>query len=134
MNKEELIEKEKIAFSNQMDPECVAQSQNETSLASVAKDLMPNDFVKKFKALKKAQIELAEIEADVKERMKEMFESIPELDSNSVIVDGLKFTYVRPSVRNTFDSKKFQEENPEEYKKYLKQSNVKSSIRVDVEY
>lgn len=134
MNKDELIEKEKIAFSNQMDPECVAQSQDETSLTSVAKDLMPNDFVKKFKALKKAQAELAEIEADVKEKMKEMFESIPKLDSNSVIVDGLKFTYVHPSVRNTFDSKKFQEENPKEYKKYLKQSNVKSSIRVDVEY
>lgn len=134
MNKDELMEKEKIAFSNQMDPECVSQLQDEESLTSVAKDLMPNDFVKKFKALKKAQAELAEIEADVKERMKEMFESIPDLQSNSVIVDGLKFTYVRPSVRNTFDSKKFQEENPVEYKKYLKQSNVKSSIRVDVEY
>lgn len=105
-----------------------------TSLTSVAKDLIPNDFVAKFKALKKAQNELKQIEDEVKSKMKEMFESIPELDSNSVVVDGLKFTYVHSSVRNTFDSKKFQEENPEEYKKYLKQSNVKSSIRVDVEY
>lgn len=105
-----------------------------TSLTSVAKDLIPNDFVAKFKALKKAQDELKQIEDEVKSKMKEMFESIPELDSNSVVVDGLKFTYVHSSVRNTFDSKKFQEENPEEYKKYLKQSNVRSSIRVDVEY
>lgn len=105
-----------------------------TSLTSVAKDLIPNDFAAKFKALKKAQDELKQIEDEVKSKMKEMFESIPELDSNSVVVDGLKFTYVHSSVRNTFDSKKFQEENPEEYKKYLKQSNVKSSIRVDVEY
>ncbi len=28
MNKEDFIEKEKISFSNQMDPECVAQSEN----------------------------------------------------------------------------------------------------------
>lgn len=28
MNKEDFIEKEKISFSNQMDPECVAQNEN----------------------------------------------------------------------------------------------------------
>jgi hypothetical protein len=105
-----------------------------TSLTSVAKDLIPNDFVAKFKALKKAQDELKQIEDEVKSKMKEVFESIPQLERNSVCVDGLKFTYSRPYTKNTFDSKKFQEENPEEYKKYLKQSNVKSSIRVDVEY
>lgn len=107
---------------------------DETALTSVAKDLIPKDFAKKFKALKKAQSDLATIEADVKEKIKEMFESITDLETNSVVVDGIKFTYVRSSTRNTFDSKKFQEENPKEYTKYLKQSNVKSSIRVDVEY
>lgn len=44
--------------------------------------------------------------------------------------DLISITYVAPTVRNTFDSKRFKEERPKTYEKYLKQSEVKSSIRL----
>lgn len=105
-----------------------------TSLDEIAKQLMPKEFAKKYKAMKQAQEELDKVEKAFKEKLKEMFESIPELETNSVTVEGIKFTYVGPSKRKTFDSKKFQEDNPKIYAKYLKESNVSSSIRTSIEW
>ena len=135
MTKNEFIEKEQIEFTNQMDPECEAQKELESnSLVEIAQSMMPKTFAKKFKQLKKAQDELATIENEIKEKLKVIFESIPELEQNSVTVDGIKFTYVGPSKRKSVDTKKLQEEHPEIYKKMLKESNVKSSIRISIEY
>ena len=69
MNKNELIEKEQIEFANQMDPECVTQSEG-NSLVEIAQSMMPKTFAKKFKQLKKAQDELAAIENEIKEKLK----------------------------------------------------------------
>lgn len=44
--------------------------------------------------------------------------------------DTLNINYIAPSERETFDSKKFREENSDLYDKYVKFSPVKSSIRV----
>lgn len=44
--------------------------------------------------------------------------------------DLIAITYVKPTTRTTFDSKKFAAERPKTYEKYLKTSNVKSSIRI----
>lgn len=46
--------------------------------------------------------------------------------------DLITITYVKPTTRTTFDSKKFAEERPKTYAKYLKTGNVKSSIRIKV--
>lgn len=110
------------------------EERSQIALSNIANDLVPKEFAKKFKALKKAQEELAEIEDKVKNAVKEMFESIPDLETNTVVVDGIKFTYVKGSTRKTVDSKKLQEEYPEIYKKCIKESSVKSSIRLNVEY
>lgn len=109
-------------------------TENETSLTSVAKDLMPKDFVKKYKQMKKLQAELDEMENAFKENLIQMFESIPCLETSSVAIDGLKFTYVKPSTRTTVDSKKLKEEHPEIYAKVVKTSNVKSSIKTTIQY
>lgn len=108
--------------------------ENETSLTSVAKDLMPKDFVKKYKQMKKLEAEIKTMEDAFKEQLIQVFESIPCIETNTVALDGLKFTYVSSSTRNTVDSKKLQEEYPEIYKKVLKTSNVKSSIRTSIDY
>lgn len=104
------------------------------ALASVAKDLIPKEFAKRYKALKKAQEELNEMENLVKTKLLTAFESIPDREINKIDVDGISFTYVAPSKRKSVDTKKLQEEEPEIYKKFLKESNVKSSIRINVEY
>jgi hypothetical protein len=106
----------------------------EHSLDTVAQALVPEGFARKYKQMLKLQDELKKMEDDFKKKLLEVFESIPELETNSVTIDGLKFTYVKGSVRKTVDTKKLQEEMPEIYNKFLKESNVKSSIRTSVEY
>ena len=108
--------------------------ENETSLTNVAKDLIPKDFVKKYKQMKKLQSEIDEMESKFKQSLIQMFESIPELETNSVALDGLKFTYASAYTKTTVDSKKLKEEYPEIYAKVTKTSNVKSSIRTTIEY
>lgn len=51
---------------------------------------------------------------------------------NCVNINTDKFvvTYVNPSYRETFDSKRFQKENKKLYDEYIKLSPVKSSIRI----
>ena len=157
MTKKELIENEQMKFTNQMDPEMEQQKiirgtdeipqkfeegfigfnnlqENETSLISVAKDLMPKDFVKKYKQMKKLQSEIEAMENTFKQNLIQMFESIPELETNSVALDGLKFTYASAYTKTTVDNKKLKEEYPEIYAKVTKTSKVKSSIRTTIEY
>lgn len=46
--------------------------------------------------------------------------------------DKLVISYVAPTDRESFDSKKFKEDNPDLYDEYVKISPVKSSIRIKV--
>ena len=151
MTKKELIEQEqteqqKIVRGTDFIPKTYEESleegfvgfnnlqENENSLISVAKDLMPKDFVKKYKQMKKLQSEIENMENTFKQNLIQMFESIPELETNSVSLDGLKFTYASAYTKTTVDSKKLKEEYPEIYAKVTKTSNVKSSIRTTIEY
>lgn len=125
-NKQEILQEGYVGFNT--------LQENETSLTSVAKDLMPKDFVKKYKQMKKLQAELDEMESNFKQNLIQMFESIPELETNSVALDGLKFTYTSAYTKTSVDSKKLKEEYPEIYAKVTKTSNVKSSIKTTIQY
>ena len=46
--------------------------------------------------------------------------------------DKMVISYVAPSDRESFDGKKFREDNPDLYDEYVKISPVKSSIRIKV--
>ena len=48
--------------------------------------------------------------------------------SNEIV--GLEVTYIAPSDRESFDSKKLREDNPDLYDEYVKMNPVKSSIRI----
>jgi hypothetical protein len=45
---------------------------------------------------------------------------------------NVSVTYVSPTKRETFDTKRFKAENVDLYKQYIKTSEVKSSIRIKV--
>lgn len=77
------------------------------------------------KKLAKLQERDAEMREAIKQAMAE--NNIKKFDS-----DLLTITYVAPTVRNTFDSKRFAEERPRLYKQYVKQSDVKDSIRLKI--
>ena len=44
--------------------------------------------------------------------------------------DKISITYIAPTTAETFDSKKFKEDNPETYKQYIKITNKKESVRI----
>jgi len=46
--------------------------------------------------------------------------------------DFVAISYVAPTTRTSFDSTRFKEEQPDTYKKYLKISDVSSSIRIKI--
>lgn len=90
----------------------------------------PEDFYKKYKKMKKAEEEFNAIYEPFKEQLLSLYESGLELPKN-IVVGGTKLTYVSPSIRNTIDSKKLKEEEPEIAKKFTKTSAVKATIRLE---
>ena len=88
---------------------------------------------KKIEAAVGAEMQKLE---DLKQQDTDMRQAILEaMEANDIDkFDGdlLTITRVKATTRTTFDSKKFQEERPKTYAKYLKTGNVKASIRLKV--
>ena len=91
--------------------------------------ILDTEVSKKIKDLK-------QILKTAKQKEEELSQLILEEMENKNILnletDDLSITYIAPAERETFDSKKFREENPDLYDEYVKFSPVKSSIRVKV--
>ena len=50
-----------------------------------------------------------------------------------VEIDGkVLITYVAPTTKESLDTKKLKDENPELYQKYVRQSNIKESLRITI--
>ena len=90
----------------------------------------PEEFSEKYRALKQATEEFDKVFVPFKENIIKLHEQSDYLPK-TVIVDGVKVTYVSPSIRNTIDSKKLKEEEPELAKKYTKATNVKATVRLE---
>lgn len=73
---------------------------------------------------------------EIKEKEEELKQNIlSEMESKNILkleTDSLTVTYIAPAERETFDSKRFREDNPDLYDEYVKFSPVKSSIRIKV--
>lgn len=90
----------------------------------------PEEFGRKYRAFKKASEEFDKVFIPFKENIIKLHEQSDYLPK-TVIVDSVKLTYVSPSTRNTIDSKKLKEEEPELAKKFTKTSNVKATVRLE---
>ncbi|MBR2493887.1 MAG: hypothetical protein IKB64_10600 [Paludibacteraceae bacterium] len=90
----------------------------------------PEDFAAKYNAYKQAKAEFDEIYEPFKEKLIALHSESPEIPK-SVVVGGVKLTYVGPSTRTSIDSKKLKEEEPELAKKFTKTSNVNASVRIE---
>ena len=82
---------------------------------------------------------IAEFERQIKlieEQEKALKEAIKEeMEAKGILkvedeVNGMTISYVAPTYREAFDSKKFKADNPDMYDEYVKLSPVKSSIRI----
>ena len=77
------------------------------------------------KRIKELTEELEEAKASVLENMEK--DGCKSVDTGALLV-----TFVAPSKRESFDSKKFKEENAELYGKYIKASETKASLKVTI--
>ena len=80
-----------------------------------------SDLVDYLSTLKKA------IDSEIKEVI---MKDYVETGESTISTDKYNFTYVGPSTKKGFDTKKLAEEHPDIYLKYVKISNVADSIRV----
>lgn len=76
--------------------------------------------------------QLQELEKQENEFKNIFIEKMKENNIKSFDLGNIKITYVAPTTRKSFDSKRFEMENKEVYEQYLKESNVKESLRITV--
>lgn len=67
------------------------------------------------------------VDAEIKETIQKEY---VETGESTISTDSYSFTYVSGSTKQSFDTKKFAEENPELYAKYTKIVNSSDSLRV----
>jgi hypothetical protein len=83
------------------------------------------EFERQIKLIKEAEDTLKElVKAEMEAR------GILKLQDET---NGMTITYIAPTERETFDSKKFKAENPAMYDEYVKFTPVKSSIRIKID-
>ena len=72
----------------------------------------------------------------IKEQEEALKEAIKaEMEAKGIVkledeINGMIISYIAPTFRETFDTKKLKADNPDLYDEYVKLSNVKSSIRI----
>lgn len=93
------------------------------------KPVISEDFKESYKNFLHLKEKIDEAQKIIKDKMIEYFESLPEDERKQLNFDTFKISYVKPSVRKTFDSKKLQDEDIETYNKYLKETEVSSTIK-----
>ena len=71
-----------------------------------------------------------EIEEQVKTFSERMKGEMEKAGVKKWETENMRLTYIDPTTKETFDSKRFKEEHPEDYKNYIKTTKVKSSIRI----
>lgn len=77
---------------------------------------------------------MAKMKAEYDTFREALLKAMEENGVYSIKGDGLAVTYIAPSQREVFDSKKFRNDNPDLYDAYVKLSPVKSSIRIKADF
>lgn len=93
-----------------------------------------NTLPDRYKAMEMKILDLLAKKKEIEEQVKTFSERMKgEMEKAGVKkweTDNMRLTYIDPTTKETFDSKRFKEENPESYKNYIKTTKVKSSIRI----
>lgn len=84
------------------------------------------------KQIAKFEIEIKQLKEKEDELKKAILAEMEKANILQINTDELLISYVQPTYKETFDSKKFREDHPDLYDEYIKMSDVKSSIRIKV--
>ena len=88
-------------------------------------------FSKTYKKLAKLQ---AEYDLLLKELKPEMIDYMKANNLTSIVCEDITISYRKPHVKTTVDSKKLQEELPDVYRLFSKESNVSETVVLKVNY
>ena len=102
---------------------------NELVKVEEDKLVLLEEGIKQIKKFQKAKLQLDIMEENLKKMFKDKMEEtgIYKYESPD---KTFKVTYVAETKSNTFDSKKFKEENPDLYEKYKKETTRKAYVRM----
>lgn len=93
--------------------------------------VIEEEIINSIKVIEKQINELKKLQDEYKKSLLEVMEknNIYSFEDNK---KELKITIVPATASVVFDTKKFQEENPDMYRLYLKEQNRKSSVRLTI--
>ena len=99
------------------------------------KDIMiDTEISQEYIRLKKEMLKLEKELQPIEDRLKEeLRETMRKVDVDKFISNGLEVKLTKDSIRNNFDSKALKEDNLELYNKYIKTTNVKGSLSIELE-
>ncbi len=83
-------------------------------------------------AIKNFEMQVKAIKAKEDELKQMILEEMEKKNIIKISTEDMTISYIAPSKRETFDSKRLKEENPDLYDLYVKLSDVKASIRIKV--
>jgi len=82
--------------------------------------------------IKEFELQVKQIKEKEEELKEKIIEGMRENNLIKLETPDISITYVAPTKKETFDTKKLKEEKPDIYLSYIKLSDVKDSIRIKV--
>ena len=89
--------------------------------------VVKEEVLQKLKAYNEIKLKASLLEQEIKRDLQEAMEKYDVKKWDNEVFTA---TYIAPTTRNRFDSKRFREELPELYEEYQTTSNVKGSVRI----
>ncbi len=109
-----------------------ADLHNETFDITTTYGDLPSKFAEVESEVARLEIELKVAQERQKELKKGLYDLMEHNSIKSWTGSKIKLTRVLPTKKSTFDSKTFEKEHPDLYKKYLKESTSAGSLRITI--
>lgn len=93
---------------------------------------LPQETIERLMQYETALKALKSFYDDLKDEIKGMMTNNPDGLIKKIDNEQLSITYVPPTFKDKFDEKRFKEEHPELYIEYLKEIEVKDSLRITI--
>ena len=99
------------------------------------KDIMiDSEISKEYIRIKKEMLKLEKELQPIEDRLKEeLRDTMRKVDVDKFISNGLEVKLTKDTIRNNFDTIRFKEDNINLYNQYLKPTNVKGSLSINLE-
>ena len=91
----------------------------------------PDEFARRYTEYKEAKAKFDEVYEPFKLNLLSLYKDNPHIPKSMIVGGKVKLTHVASNIRNTIDSKKLKEEEPELAKKFTKETKVSASIRLE---